>query len=232
MLPKLLNATTSPLGRATTVTEASWITSLVTVGALIGPFLFGYVAKKIGKKWALIIIALPYLISFIIMAFATVIELFYIGRFVNGLAVGGSATTGSNYIIELSNKNNRGLIGASSGITTAFGMLFSYSLGPYLTVMAYNLVFAATAIIFMTGFFLIATECPVYYLNRGDEKTAMAVIEMKQGKQSFFNYVSVFVRDWERERAKEKKEIEKEREGNNIYDRSEKELLKFLSVYN
>lgn len=121
------------------------------------------------------------------MAFANIVELFYIGRFVNGLAVGGSTTTGSNYSIELSNKTNRGLIGALFGITTALGMLFSYCLGPYLTVTTYNLVFAAIAVAFLVGFCFVATECPVYYLNRGDEEAAMAVIEMKQGEKFAIN---------------------------------------------
>lgn len=182
MVPKLLNETTSPVGRAITLQETSWISSLITVGGLIGPFVFGYVAKKFGKRLTLVIIGLPYLASSVIAAFAITIELFFVSRFLTGLAMGGTFTVTTNYTIDLSNKNNRGVIGSLSGIMVSFGMLFTYCLGPYLDITTFNLVLAAVAGTFIVTFFLTAAECPIYHLNKNNEEKAKVVIEMKQGK--------------------------------------------------
>lgn len=188
MLPKLSNNNSSPVHRAITVQEASWISSLLTLGAFMGPFLSGYAAKRIGKKWTLLGVGIPFLIAFNMMAFAETVQLFYVARFINGLAVGGSVNINSNYCIELTNTNNRGLIGAIFGIVTALGMLFSYVLGPYLDVKSFNLVVVALTVTFMVTFFLIGTECPVYYLYRGEEEKAREIIEMKQGNTLYFYY--------------------------------------------
>lgn len=185
-IPKLLNDTTSPLGRAITVQEASWISSLVTVGGFLGPFIYGYIAKKFGKKITLLLVGLPYMTSSLIIAFAKMVEFLYVARFLTGIAMGGAFTTATNYVIELTNKNNRGFIGAFAGITASFGMLFTYCLGPYLDIMVFNTVLAAIAGTFEVAFFLIAVECPIYHLRRGNEEKAKRVIEMKQGKSIQF----------------------------------------------
>lgn len=96
--------------------------------------------------------------------------------------MGGAFTTSTNYMIELTNKNNRGIIGAFGGITTSCGMLFTYCLGPYLDIMVFNSVLAAIAGTFEVAFFLIAVECPIYFLRRGNEDKSREIIELKQGK--------------------------------------------------
>lgn len=122
---------------------------------------------------------MPYIASYLILAFSTIVELFYIARFITGLAMGGSFTVGINYVIELTNKNNRGAIGSSTSITTALGMLFSYCLGPYLNIMLFNLVLALISFIFLVTFALMASECPIYHLTRNNEDKARDLIEMK-----------------------------------------------------
>lgn len=159
--------------------EVSWISSLVTLGGLIGPFLFGYTAKKLGKRKTLLLIGMPYILSYLILAFARVVELFYISRFITGLAMGGSFTSGINYVMELTNKNNRGAIGSTTSVTTAAGMLFSYCLGPYLSIMVFNLLLALISLIFLITFLLMASECPIYHLRRQNEDKARDVIDMK-----------------------------------------------------
>lgn len=154
---------------------------MMTLGGALGPFLFGYMAKKFGKRRALQSMGLPLTISYIALAFGNYVEIFYVARFFIGLAVAGAFSVGINYVIELTNKSNRGIVGTCTSIAANFGMLFSYCLGPYLNIMAFNLVLAGIGCTFLVAFSLVGSECPIYHLNRENEAKAREVIEMKQG---------------------------------------------------
>lgn len=43
--------------------EASWIASLLCLGCFFGNILFGYITNKFGRKWPLIIITIPTIVS-------------------------------------------------------------------------------------------------------------------------------------------------------------------------
>lgn len=71
-----------PIGHLIDKDEESLIGSLLTLGAACGPYAAGYLADRIGRKWALISVAgLPYLISFVVLAFAEDLLLYYFARF-------------------------------------------------------------------------------------------------------------------------------------------------------
>lgn len=189
-IPKLLNITTSPMGRALSIQEASWVSSLLTLGAVPGPFAAGLISKLFGKRIALISIGIPFLISYFVMAFSNTIEMFYFARLTCGLAVGGAFTTGLNYVVELANKNNKGALGSVCGITVSLGILFSYCLGPYVDVGTFNLVLAIATCAFVLIFPVMSMECPEHYVSRGNDEKARAIIKLKQGG---YNMIMVFV---------------------------------------
>lgn len=60
----LLQSPDSPIGQAITKSEASWIGSLMAIGALIGAFFFGFFPEKVGRIWSLISAAIPQIVSF------------------------------------------------------------------------------------------------------------------------------------------------------------------------
>lgn len=71
-----------PIGRLIDDDEESLIGSLLTLGAACGPYAAGYLADRIGRKWSLISVAgLPFLMSFVVLAFAEDLLLYYFGRF-------------------------------------------------------------------------------------------------------------------------------------------------------
>lgn len=182
-IPKLRNDTTSPIGRAITISEASWISSLVTFGGVFGPFISAYTAKTFGKKRTMLIISLFQLAASLVMAFATVVHFLYAARFIMGVALGGILSTGETYVTELSNKNNRGFIGSVPCLTLGLGMFFTYCSGPYMEIMTFNLIVAGVACFFLFAFWLVATECPIYHLDKGNEGKAKEVIAKKQGEK-------------------------------------------------
>lgn len=58
-----LKSAKSPLNEPITSDEASTIGGLLPLGALIGSILFGWVAEKVGRFWALYIVAIPAIVS-------------------------------------------------------------------------------------------------------------------------------------------------------------------------
>lgn len=79
VLPKL-SGPDSPLSTSIDASQASIIAAILCVGAAIGPFLFGYLADKIGRKKTLIVIAMPMIAGITILAFTAQVKLYYLGR--------------------------------------------------------------------------------------------------------------------------------------------------------
>lgn len=70
----------SPFDTPITPEQGSWISSLVTLGAAVGPFIFGFLAERIGRKPTLLYLAVPFLFSYIMFVFGTNVEVYYVAR--------------------------------------------------------------------------------------------------------------------------------------------------------
>lgn len=133
----------------------------------------------------MLIISIFQLAASVVMALATVVEYLYIARFIMGVSLGGVFATGVTYVTELSNKNNRGFVGSLPCLTLSCGMLFTYCFGPYMEIATFNLIVASVAGFFLIAFWIIATECPVYHLDKGNDEKAKEVIAKKQGNKLY-----------------------------------------------
>lgn len=175
-IDKLKNSTL-----AITEEEASWVTSLFHLGAAFGPFLFGYLADKIGRKLTLVSLGFPFAIIYLLMAFVKNLYLFYIGRFIQGLATGGVFTVMPMYVGEIADSSNRGLLAGLLNIFLCVGMLFSYCVGPYVSILAFNLILAVFPIAFIPIFFILAVETPYYCLSKNEPLKARQILQKVRG---------------------------------------------------
>ncbi|XP_018564814.1 facilitated trehalose transporter Tret1 isoform X2 [Anoplophora glabripennis] len=181
VLPKLLNNTTSPFGRSISPDEATWISSLVPLGAAVGPFALAYMADKFGRKITLLFLGVPFLLSHLILAFGNIVELYYVARFTIGLSAGGTFTIMPNYAGEIADKSIRGALGSTISTATCAGLLLSYALGPYVSIMAFNLVLAMISVIFLVLFFFVGVECPQYFIIRKEYDLAEDALRKIRG---------------------------------------------------
>ncbi|KAJ8971257.1 hypothetical protein NQ314_000798 [Rhamnusium bicolor] len=176
-LPKLIDPATTRFHRKISPDETSWISSILTLGAAIGPFIFGYLAEKIGRKATLLYLGVPFLVCYPFLAFSKTTEAFFVARFIMGLAVGGTFLVMPMYIGEIADKHNRGALGSSMSCFVCFGIFFSCSLGPYISVTAFNLILAAFPLVYLALFFPIAPESPYFYISGGETDLAKGVLE-------------------------------------------------------
>ncbi|KAH0818412.1 hypothetical protein GEV33_004379 [Tenebrio molitor] len=98
----------NPFGRPITADEDSWIVSLINIGAMIGPFPYGYIADKYGRKIGLLAVSVPSIVSFLILAFSRSVYLYYFARLLSGISVGGGYTLLPMYVAEIAEDSNRG----------------------------------------------------------------------------------------------------------------------------
>lgn len=59
----VLQAPDSPLGAPLTDSESAWVASVLCIGALVGTPVFGLLGDKLGRRWAGLLIAVPYTVS-------------------------------------------------------------------------------------------------------------------------------------------------------------------------
>lgn len=179
---KLSNASSTPFEEPINSNEASWVSSLVTLGAAFGSFIFTFLSDKIGRRITLLTAGIPFIICYFILAFAEKVEVIYIARFVLGLTVGGVFTLLPIYAGEIADKDSRGFLGSMINCGVCSGFLFSYALGPFVNVMTFNIVLAAVAAIFLISFSILGEEVPHFYVSIKEENLAKEVLQKLRGE--------------------------------------------------
>lgn len=184
--PKLYSNDSSinPLGRPITEDEDGWIGSLVYVGATLGPLPFGLIAEHCGKKIALLLIGIPHVIGYITMAFARNIYLFYFGRLIGGLAMGAGYALSSLYVAEIAEHSKRGMHSVTLGVFWCFGNFLPYAIGPFLSIMYFNLIVASIPVLFCVSFGIFATESPYYLVGINQDEKARQVLMLLRSRET------------------------------------------------
>jgi sugar porter (SP) family MFS transporter len=96
-------------------------------GALAGCFIIWPVTNRWGRKIAMMACSVVFCIGVVLEIIdAHSLPLFYLGRVVCGLGVGGSATVIPIYMSEMSPKEIRGQLGSCYQLTYTIGILVSY----------------------------------------------------------------------------------------------------------
>lgn len=183
-ISKLTNATLTPFERPLDPNQGSWISSLVTLGAAFGSFLFTYLADKIGRRYTLLTAGVPFIACYFTLAFANEVELFYCARFVLGFTVGGVFSLLPIYAGEIADKKDRGILGSMINCAVCLGFLFSYALGPFVSIMFFNLVLAAFSALFFITFAFLGEEVPHYYISINEENLAKEVLQKLRGEHT------------------------------------------------
>lgn len=152
--------------------ESSWIGSILSLGAVCGPFIFGWAASRYGRKWTICSIGVPFAISYFILAFAKIVELYYFARFLAGVSVGGVFTVLPMYMGEIATDSNRGALGSLMNVLLCFGLVFSYSVGPFVSIVAFNIVLAVFPCIFMVGVVFFVPESFHFHISKENHAEA------------------------------------------------------------
>lgn len=159
-----------------------WIGSLTTLGALIMCIPTGFICDLIGRRTVLLLLIIPYSIGWSLLIWANSIEMLYIGRFINGLAVGACCVASPLYTSEIAQKDIRGALGSYFQLMVTIGILYAYVAGKYLTVTYYTISCAVVPLVFFV-LFAFQPETPLYYLKKGKfDKAKCALLRLRGRK--------------------------------------------------
>nr|CAI5855755.1 unnamed protein product [Callosobruchus analis] len=135
----------------------------VTV-ALTSPFV-QFLPDKYGRKYAALISAIPYFISWILKLFSRSIYIFYVSQALQGVAECIVYSVIPMYVGEVATPTIRGRFGSAMTVLNYFGQFFVNVIGTCLTIPQSSVIGAAVPILFFL-IFCTMPESPYYLIMR------------------------------------------------------------------
>nr|CAH7732803.1 unnamed protein product [Callosobruchus chinensis] len=181
-IPKLKIPGESPLDQPLTASEEGWVGSFLPLAAAVGPFAGGFMVDRIGRKKTLLVATVPFIAAFFMNIAPASVSYLYASRFLCGLGVGSIFTVIPMYVGEIADDETRGPLGSFMQLFIVIGLLFSYALGPFLSIKLFNIILIAPPVAFMVIFFLFIPESPYYLIKAKNESGAEDALVKLRGK--------------------------------------------------
>ncbi|XP_050079143.1 facilitated trehalose transporter Tret1-like [Anopheles maculipalpis] len=163
-LPKLLTEPNPPV--SITANAGSWIVSIQAIGGIFGMILAGLTVDRLGRKWPFIASALPVIAGWIMIALARTSVFLYIARFLFGVSYGIAYGIVPIYIGEITSDGVRGAAASLITVMAKLGILFEYSIGPYVSYEVLAWLSMLGPVLFLSTFVWMP-ESPHYLLGKG-----------------------------------------------------------------
>lgn len=90
-------------------------------------FSTGFLCNRIGRKWAMLMLVLPFTLGWLLIIFTKNVEMLYAGRFFTGLASGSFCVSAPLYTTEISEADIRGGLGSFFQLFLTIGILLAYT---------------------------------------------------------------------------------------------------------
>lgn len=174
-IPKLLDGSHLEV----TNEESSWIAVMPLIAAIFGAIFSGTLLDTIGRKNTILLSGIPYVVSWLMIAFSNNVALMYAARFLAGVADGVAFTAVPMYIGEISDPNIRGLLGSSCSVSMILGILIINGLGLYLSIFTTALISILLPIAMMVSFWFMP-ESPYYLIIKDrydDAKDSLKILK-------------------------------------------------------
>lgn len=176
-LIKLL-AEDSPI--KTTREEVSWLATFALASDIFGAPAGAIFASYFGRKAAILFTAIPYLVSWFLIAIASHIHVLMLARFIAGFADGSTFTIVPMYIGEIAEDKIRGKMGTLMTVFLDTGSLVMYAVGPFTSISDCGIIGMAFPVLLIVTFMWMP-ESPYYLLLRGKNDEAKKVLQQLRG---------------------------------------------------
>jgi sugar porter (SP) family MFS transporter len=163
------------------------VSSIYTLGGLLGALLAGPIATKYGRLLALRATTVFFILGPVAETLAPAIPLLSLGRFLSGIGSGAAIVVGPIYISEIAPPSARGLFGAFTQVMTNVGILLTQSLGYFWSQPSlWRLILAVAGIIGaleLMGLFLVP-ESPSWLAKHQNTSQARRVLQRIRGRDA------------------------------------------------
>lgn len=142
---------------------------------MLGSVSLGYFISLLGSKRAMLSLALPCVVFWLLVYFGSSYYHILVARLFSGYAGGGIQTSLILFNSEISNDDVRGRLGSSMMVIRNFGILFGYTLGATLGYSLIPCISIILPIIFVICFALLPNT-PQFYLEKGEYRVSDQLI--------------------------------------------------------
>ncbi|QDX00163.1 sugar porter family MFS transporter [Staphylococcus chromogenes] len=150
-------------------------------GAIFGSGFSGPLSEKLGRRRLVFIISIIFIVGTLVLALAPTVEIVVLGRFIIGLAVGGSTAIVPVYLSELAPTDARGSLSSLNQLMITIGILSSflvnYALSPFEAWRWMLGLAVVPSLILMIGV-IFMPESPRWLLEKRGEKAARDVMKL------------------------------------------------------
>uniref|UniRef100_A0A0A1WW99 Facilitated trehalose transporter Tret1 n=1 Tax=Zeugodacus cucurbitae TaxID=28588 RepID=A0A0A1WW99_ZEUCU len=166
ILAKLQSPAQTELDFVINVEEGSWIGGLSSLGGGCGNIVYGILVDLIGRKASIYCLAVPYIISWILVYFARSVEYLYVSRFLAGVTGGGTYVIIPIFIGEIAEPKIRGRLTALFSLTLNSGIFCGYIITARIRYHLIPIVGVVMTLIYVL-FQIFFPETPMFLLQRG-----------------------------------------------------------------
>ncbi|KAL7028633.1 hypothetical protein ACKWTF_005933 [Chironomus riparius] len=145
--------------------------SASSFGGCLTSFFYGWIADKIGRKRALISIAIPQVIAWFLIYFGQNAYYLIAARFLQGFSGGGVYIVIPLFLTEISEDRIRGRLGSLMVLSVNIGMIMAYITGAYINYHWNCIILLIVPLIFFICVSVIH-ESPIYLMENGKSKHA------------------------------------------------------------
>jgi len=164
-----------------TYSQASWMSSLLALGALFGSLSAVFLMDAVGRKASLLAFSVMSLfIGWTLLMAASQAWQLYVGRFLLGLGAGLEITISPVYIHETTRVNMRDICGSFPMVMTALGIVICYFMGRSLAWNWLSIAALIFLIPFTFGLYYIP-ESPPWLVYNDEEDLAFRSMSQIRG---------------------------------------------------
>ena len=158
----------------------SWIGSVFWLGVLFGVLLASQLGPRLGHRVSLLLLTLPDLLGWVLLACPPSPPLLFFGRLLTGVASGGYLPTIRKFTGQLCQQHHLAQLSLLPLPVIAFGTLTFYILGLTMHPGHASAVCIAVPTIFAVSLLFLA-DSPAWLLSQGQDHLAMVALEKLRG---------------------------------------------------
>ena len=169
-----------------TVDQFALVSSIFTLGGLLGALFAGPFCNNRGRLLAMRLMTISFVVGPACQCLAPNIAVLAIGRFISGIGAGAGVVVVPIYISEISPRKEQGLFGALTQIMINFGILVAQLLGYFLSRDSlWRIILATAGVIGALQFIalVILPESPKWLAEHGQAPRAREVLRKMRGRR-------------------------------------------------
>ncbi|XP_017776506.1 PREDICTED: facilitated trehalose transporter Tret1-like [Nicrophorus vespilloides] len=162
--------------------EASYLTVLPPIAAVLSSFIVARLVDKIGRKPMLMFISVPHMLAFALIAFGNSIWLFYLSRLMSGIGDAGVYAVLPMYVGEVATPKVRGSWGNAMAFCIFLGSFLMNVIGAYFSITVTALILGIVPVAFLVVFCFMP-ETPYFYIMKDKHEEAKLALQWLRQKE-------------------------------------------------